>query len=60
MNKFEFIAAMEQELRFRRRAFNRADVQDFVADAWPLILENPDLYHWVREFINAGRESSPA
>jgi hypothetical protein len=60
MTKAEFIAALEQELRLCSRAFSRADLQEFVADAWPLIVENPDVHFWVREFINRDRQSTPA
>jgi hypothetical protein len=62
MKNAEFITALEHELRLRGRAFSRADVQEFVADAcvWPLIVENPDVHFWVREFINRGRQSTPA
>ena len=60
MTKAEFITALEHELRLRGRAFSRADVQEFVADAWPLILENPDAICWAREFINRDRKSTPA
>jgi len=60
MTKAEFITALEHELRLRGRAFSRADVQAFVADAWPLILENPDAIFWAREFINRDRKSTPA
>jgi hypothetical protein len=57
MNKAEFIAALEHELRLRGRAFSRADVQEFVADAWTLTIENPDVHFWVREFVNTGRKA---
>jgi hypothetical protein len=55
MNKAEFVAALEYELRFRRRAFSRSEVQTFVAAAWRLIEGDPDIHRWVREFVNATR-----
>jgi hypothetical protein len=60
MTKAEFISALEHELRLRGRAFSRADLQEFVSDAWPLIVENPDVHFWVRELIDRGRQSTPA
>jgi hypothetical protein len=62
MTQADFTQAPEQELRLRGRAFSRADLQEFVADAcvWPLIVENPDVQVWVREFTNRGRQSTPA
>jgi hypothetical protein len=53
VNKVEFIAALEQELWLRGRAYSRADVQEFVAAAWRLIEDDPDVHRWVLEFVNA-------
>jgi hypothetical protein len=60
MHKAEFIMAMEHELWLRGRAFDRRELQTFVADAWRLIEDDPDAHFWVREFVNAGWEGRPA
>jgi hypothetical protein len=39
---------------------HRADLQEFVADVWPLAQEYPDVAFWAREFIEAGRSSLTA
>jgi hypothetical protein len=40
MTQADFTLALEQELQIRGVRFSRADLQEFVADAWPLIKEN--------------------
>jgi hypothetical protein len=35
-------------------SFGWADLLDFVAGAWPLIAEAPDVTYWAREFVDAG------
>jgi hypothetical protein len=54
MTKAEFIAALEQELQLRGVAFSRADLLAFVASAWPLIEDEPDVMFWAREFLETG------
>jgi len=54
MTQPDFTTALEQELQLQGRAFSRADLLAFVADAWPLIAEDPDPATWAREFIEAG------
>lgn len=51
MNQSEFIASLENALLFCGHPFSRAALQTFVADAWPLIDERPDVAYWAAEFI---------
>jgi hypothetical protein len=60
MNQTDFLAVLEQELQLQGVRFSRADMLAFVADAWPLIAENPDVAFWTREFIETGRASATA
>jgi hypothetical protein len=53
MTREDFTAALEMELQLAGVSFTRADVQDFVAGAWPLIREQPDVAFWARQFIEA-------
>jgi hypothetical protein len=56
MTQTDFTLAMEQELQLRSVAFARADLLAFVADAWPLIDEDPDVTHWPRDFLASDRQ----
>jgi hypothetical protein len=58
MTQADLTLALEQELQIRGVRFSRANLQEFVADAWPLIRENPDVTFWAREFIERGRTSA--
>jgi hypothetical protein len=60
MTQANFTLALEQELQIRSVRFSRADLQEFVADAWPLIKENPDVTFWAREFIDSGHATATA
>jgi hypothetical protein len=60
MTQTHFIVALEQELQLRGVAFCRAELQEFVADAWPLIKENPDVTFWAREFIDSEHATATA
>jgi hypothetical protein len=55
MNHTDFALALEQELQLRGVAFSRADLLAFVADAWPLIEDDPDVPFWAGEFLEARR-----
>jgi len=50
-----FARLLEAELLLRQARFNRADLQEFVAAACPLIADDPDVQRWAREFIDSGR-----
>jgi hypothetical protein len=58
MTQSDFTASLEQELRLQGLPFSRADLQEFVADAWPLILEDPDVMTWAREFLASDRQAA--
>lgn len=52
MTQSDFLQALESSLQLRGVAFSRAALQAFVADCWPLIIDNPDVEHWAGEFID--------
>ena len=54
MSKTDFLQSIESTLQLRGVAFSRADLQAFVESAWPLILDNPDVEFWSKEFIDRG------
>ena len=60
MTQTDFLTALEQELQRQGIGFSRADLQEFVADVWPLAQENPDVTVWAREFIEASRATLTA
>lgn len=53
MSQVEFLVALETALRFCGHPFTRVALQAFVADAWPLIDDRPDVAFWASEFIAA-------
>lgn len=53
MDQSNFVAALETALQFCSNPFTRATLQAFVADAWPLIDDRPDVACWAAEFIAA-------
>jgi hypothetical protein len=53
MSQPEFVEAVESELHLRGIPFDRAALLAFVASAWPLIQENPDVGFWAGEFLRA-------
>jgi hypothetical protein len=54
MTPADFTTALEQELQLQGVAFSRSALQVFVADAWPLIDDDPDVAFWAGEFLAAG------
>lgn len=54
MSQSEFVASMEAALQFCGHSYSRAALEAFVADAWPLIDDRPDVAVWAGEFIDAG------
>lgn len=57
MNQQDFLSSLESALQLRNVSFSRAALQSFVADAWVLIVDNPDVEFWAGEFIEAGNVS---
>jgi hypothetical protein len=53
MSQTDFAAAVEAELHFLGLPFARAELLVFVADAWPLIAEEPDVGRWAKAFLQA-------
>ena len=41
MTLYDFVTGLEMELRFRGEPFDRADLEPFAADVWPLAEEDP-------------------
>jgi hypothetical protein len=60
MTQDAFAAALEQQLRAQGYAFDRAAVLAFVASAWPLIEDDPDVTGWARRFAEAGQAEARA
>jgi hypothetical protein len=56
----DFLAAVEAALLPRRVPFSRAALQAFVAAAWPLIEDGPDVALWAGRFLEAGGVEVPA
>lgn len=54
MTQAEFLVSLENALRFCGHPFSRAALQAFVADAWPLIDDRPDVAFWAAEFMALG------
>lgn len=50
MNQSGFLASLESELQLRGVPFDLAALQEFVADAWPLIADDPDVQKWADAF----------
>jgi hypothetical protein len=57
---YRFARLLECELRLRQARFSLAGLQEFVAAAWPLIVDDPDVQRWAREFLDSGRADVPA
>lgn len=54
MNQTDFLQSMESTLQLQGVSFSRAVLQAFVESSWPLILDNPNVEFWAREFIDSG------
>ena len=55
MTQEHFADLLDHELRRRHARFSRADLEAFVAAAWPQIRRDPDVARWAREFIDRGK-----
>jgi hypothetical protein len=60
MTPYRFARLLEAELLLRQAQFSLADLQEFVAAAWPLIVDDPDAQRWAREFLDSGQADVPA
>jgi hypothetical protein len=56
---YRFARLLEAELLLRQAQFSLADLQEFVAAAWPLIVDDPDVQRWAREFLDSGQADVP-
>jgi hypothetical protein len=59
MNQPTFLDSLEWELTLRGHAVDRAEVRAFVASAWPLIEDDPDLTRWAGEYAGAQQGRRP-
>jgi hypothetical protein len=57
MSPEDFVAVLENQLRLQGLQFSRADLMAFVASAWPLIDDDPDVWFWAGEFVTSGLAS---
>jgi hypothetical protein len=48
----DFIAMVEQELRFRGVAFHYGALVDFAASVWPMAQDDMDPARWASEFVS--------
>jgi hypothetical protein len=55
MNRQNFTAAVEEQLRIQGISFSRADLLEFVEAVWPLAEDDPDPVVWAARFIESGR-----
>jgi len=51
MTPHDFLIGLEMDLRYRGVPFDRGELGVFVADAWPLIDEDPDVARWAMAFL---------
>jgi hypothetical protein len=54
MTPGDFVEALEAELRLRGARYGLRALQEFVAAAWPLIEEDPDVRRWAAGFVAGG------
>jgi hypothetical protein len=50
----DFVRALESELAPRGVPISRAALMAFVAAAWPLVEDDPDLAFWADRFLETG------
>jgi hypothetical protein len=50
MNQTAFTKDLATELNLRGTAYDPAALAFFVADAWPLIADDPGIENWARQF----------
>jgi hypothetical protein len=60
MNRLEFTDILEQHLQQSGRALARFAILAYVADAWPLIEDDPDVPGWAGLFIDTLPLLAPA
>jgi hypothetical protein len=53
MNRDDFTAALEQELRLRGVPFDLAELLAFAEDVWPLADDPADIGRWATAFLEA-------
>jgi len=51
MTPHDFLIGLEMDLRYRGVPFDGGELGVFVADAWPLIEEDPDVARWAMAFL---------
>jgi hypothetical protein len=58
MTKQDFLAVVEEELRLRGVPFERSALVEYIANMWPWIDGDSDVYRWAREFMKARNEAA--
>ncbi len=60
MGPTDFLSSLESVLQNPRVAFSRATAIIFVESCWELIADDPDVWYWSEQFIEAGAAEVPA
>jgi hypothetical protein len=60
LSQADFTRVVELILTTARVEYERRELQEFVAAAWPLIGEDPWPARWAREFLESGPVAVPA
>jgi hypothetical protein len=55
MAQSEFLALLESELSLRGQPFERAELVEWLACVWPHVEDDPDVYFWAGQFLEAQR-----
>ena len=58
MTQGDFFEALAAELRLHAARYDRQALQEFVASAWPLIDDDPDVPRWAAEFVAGGNAAA--
>jgi hypothetical protein len=55
MSQTEFLPLLETEPQLHGAAFDRAELRTWLATMWPHVEDDPDVYCWAGEFLEARR-----
>jgi hypothetical protein len=55
----EFLPLLENELYLRSQPFERAELAEWLACVWPHVEDDPDVYFWAGQFLDAQRAEVP-
>jgi hypothetical protein len=57
MTPADFLPSLEQELQLLGVPHDRGELLAWIADAWPLIEDDPDVGRWAREYAEVRAEA---